>query len=83
MTKLVVAYAALMLLVTVSYLLPAAAFPIATLKAVIVAAVFMELARGRTTSRLALGLMVVFVALLVVGVLGDVATRYAASAYVH
>jgi caa(3)-type oxidase subunit IV len=62
---------------------PAIAFGIASVKAVLVAAVFMKLATERGTPRIALALAFAFLALLILGVMGDIGTRDLASAYVH
>lgn len=58
------------------------AFAIAAAKATLVAAYFMDLARGRPVLRIVFAVGVAFVVILVLGVLGDVATRPAASPYV-
>jgi caa(3)-type oxidase subunit IV len=58
------------------------AFAIAGAKAALVAAYFMDLARGRPVLRVVFAVAVAFVLVLVLGVLGDVAARPAASPYV-
>ncbi len=60
----------------------AAALTIAVLKAGLVAAFFMHLARGRPVHRMAFATAIAFVLLLVFGVVADVAARSTASAYV-
>lgn len=60
----------------------AIALAIGAAKAVLVAAFFMHLAHGQPVHRLAFALAVIFLALLVLGVAADVATRDFASAYV-
>lgn len=58
------------------------AFAIAAAKAALVVAQFMHLARDRPILRIVFAVAIGFVAILVLGVLADVATRGAASAYV-
>ncbi len=55
---------------------------IAAVKATLVAAFFMHLARGRAVHRLAFAAAVAFFLLLVLGIVADVGTRSIASAYV-
>lgn len=82
--KYVLTWLALVALATLSLLVssgPGVALAIATVKAVLVAAIFMHLASDRASHRIALILAAVFFALLIVGVLADVGTRDLASAY--
>jgi cytochrome c oxidase subunit IV len=58
------------------------ALAIASVKAVLVAAFFMHLARGRPTHRIVFAVAIGFLVLLVIGVLADVGTRSIASSYV-
>lgn len=84
MTKYLLTWLALVALATLSLLVssgPGLALAIATVKAVLVATVFMHLAKDRATHRIALILAVVFVAILILGVLADVGTRDLASPY--
>jgi caa(3)-type oxidase subunit IV len=60
----------------------ALAVAIAAAKAALIAAWFMHLARGRPALRVTFAVGLGFVVVLVLGVLGDVALRPAASAYV-
>ena len=86
MTKYLLTYLALVALATLSLLVssgPGVALAIAAVKAVLVAGVFMHLAKDRATHRIALILAVAFLALLVLGVLADVGTRDLASAYAN
>ena len=81
MTKYLLTWLALVALATLSLLVSsgaAIALVIATLKAVLIAGIFM---RVRGTHRAALIIAAVFVALLILGVLADVGTRDIASAY--
>ncbi|MEO8551671.1 MAG: cytochrome C oxidase subunit IV family protein [Kofleriaceae bacterium] len=55
---------------------------IAAIKAALVAAFFMHLARGRAVHRMAFAAAIAFFLLLVLGVLADVGTRSVASTYV-
>jgi caa(3)-type oxidase subunit IV len=86
MTAYFVTWIVLVALATLSLLVSsniAIALAIASAKAVLVAAIFMHLARDRASHRLALAIGVAFFLLLVVGVLADVGTRDLASAYVR
>ena len=87
----VIAWVALVVLATATLLISrvplgnwslVVALAIAAAKAAIVLAVFMHLARGSGLHRLAIAVAVVFVLLIIGGVLADVGTRTAASAYV-
>jgi caa(3)-type oxidase subunit IV len=54
---------------------------IAAAQAVLVIGCFMQLARGRSLSRLAVAVAIGFLALLALGILADLGTRSAASSY--
>ncbi len=85
MTKYFITWLVLVALATLSLVVSsniAIALAIASIKALLVAAVFMHLATDRASHRLALVLGAAFFVLLVAGVLADVGTRDLASAYV-
>ncbi len=60
----------------------AVSLAIAAIKAGLVAAFFMHLARGRAVHRMAFAAAIAFFLLLVLGILADVGTRSVASSYV-
>ena len=74
-------YVALVVLAAVSWLLAdvgtgiVVALAIAATKAILIALVFMELIRAHATDRIIAAIAVLFVVLLCVGALGDVALR--------
>jgi caa(3)-type oxidase subunit IV len=77
MKRLVMTYVALMLLALASWLVvpPYAAIPIAFVKAGLIGAIFMDLARAHAVPRIAALVALVFLALLCAGVYADIATR--------
>lgn len=78
---LIATYAGLVVLAAVSWLLAdvgsgtVVALVIAAAKAILIALVFMELIRAHATDRIIAAIAVLFVVLLCVGALGDVALR--------
>ncbi len=87
----VLVWLALVVLATISLLVAQApigewavvvALAIATVKAALVLAYFMHLARGDSLHRFVIAVAIGFLVLLALGVLADVAWRSAASAYV-